>query len=64
VLAAILQDPEATGQRIGSLVDAVVDIRRLERTVPRNDEVSGVISPPARPETNIPVCFVLPDGVA
>lgn len=39
VLEVLLQDPEAMGQRIGSLVDAVVDLDRLERTVQRNDEV-------------------------
>lgn len=39
VLDALLRDPEAMGQRIGSLVDAVVDLERLERTVQRNDEV-------------------------
>lgn len=44
VLQAMLQDPEATGKHIGSLVDAVVDTRRLQRTVARNDEVSGAPS--------------------
>jgi hypothetical protein len=31
------------GQRIGSLVDAVVDLKRLERTVQRNDEVCHTV---------------------
>jgi hypothetical protein len=42
VLEVLLQDPEAMGQRIGRLVDAVVDLQRLERTVQRNDEVGCV----------------------
>lgn len=52
----LLADPAATGQHIGSLLDAVADTRRLERTVARNDEVrheqgTGAIqaSVPVRP---------------
>lgn len=44
VLEALLHDPVARGQQIGSFVDAVTDPTRLERTVARNDEVSdGVV---------------------
>lgn len=35
----LLSDPVVMGQQIGSLLDAVSDTRRLERSVPRNDEV-------------------------
>lgn len=42
MLQVLLQDPVATGDRIGGLLDAVTDLERLERTVQRNDEVGWV----------------------
>lgn len=35
----VLQAPQESGRQLGSLVDAVADVERLERTVLRNDEV-------------------------
>ena len=35
----LLRDPVSMGQQLGVLVDAVADVERLQRTVPRNDEV-------------------------
>jgi hypothetical protein len=40
LLESLLQDPDAAGQQLGRLLDAVADMQRLERTVARNDEVS------------------------
>lgn len=39
LLGWLLEDPAAMGASIGLLIDEVVDMKRLERTVARHDEV-------------------------
>jgi len=46
VLSWLLADPVQKGLGLGLLVDGVADLQRLERTVPRNDEVNGASSQP------------------
>lgn len=36
-------DPVVMGKQLGSLLDAVADVDRLQRTVQRNDEVGGAL---------------------
>ncbi|WIA15904.1 hypothetical protein OEZ85_012653 [Tetradesmus obliquus] len=62
LLGWLLQQPEAMGAAAGQLIDAVVDMKRLERAVARNDEIMTLerisimhkvlaqLSPALRPE--------------
>jgi hypothetical protein len=55
LLAWLLDEPEATGQALGEMIDEVADMERLKRAVARNDEVRGAINAAAAAACN-PLC--------